>query len=116
MTFSVCYGVAKASKNKTAAIDLVKFLTSPDEQFAVTKQFPVMPSRKSLADKWLADKPELKAFVAGSDYAKKSVFVPGFKTAIDTLNDGIQGLAKGNKSVDDVITSTQKAGTDVLGS
>jgi len=116
MTFSVCYGVAKASKNKSAAIDFVKFLTSPDEQFAVTKQFPVMPSRKSLADKWLADKPELKAFVSGSEYAKKSVFVPGFKTAIDTLNDGIQGLAKGNKSVDDVITSTQKAGTDVLGS
>ena len=58
----------------------------------------------------------MSSFVSGSDYAKKSVFVPGFKTAIDTLNDGIQGLAKGNKSVDDVITSTQKAGTDVLGS
>jgi multiple sugar transport system substrate-binding protein len=115
MSFSVCYGVAKASKHKSAALDFVKFLTSPDEQFAVTKEFPVMPSRKSLADKWLADKPELKAFVSGGDYAKKSVFVPGFKTAIDALNDGIQGLAKGNKTVNDVVTSTQKAGTDILG-
>jgi multiple sugar transport system substrate-binding protein len=115
MSFSVCYGVAKAAKNKAAALDFVKFLTSPDEQYAVTKEFPVMPSRKSLADKWLADKPELKAFVAGGDYAKKSVFVPGFSTAIDTFNDGIQGLAKGNKQVGDVITSTSKAGTDILG-
>ena len=115
MSFSVCYGVAKAAKNKAAALDLVKFLTSPDEQFAVTKEFPVMPSRKSLADKWLADKPELKAFVAGGDYAKKSVFVPGFSTVIETFNDGIQGLAKGNKQVGDVVTSTSKAGTDVLG-
>jgi multiple sugar transport system substrate-binding protein len=115
MTYSVCYGVAKASKNKAAALDFVKFLTSPDEQYTITKEFPVMPSRKSLADKWLTDKPELKAFVLGGDYAKKSVFVPGFKTAVDTLNDGIQGLAKGNKQVNDVITSTQKAGTDILG-
>jgi multiple sugar transport system substrate-binding protein len=115
MSFSVCYGVAKASKNKEAAIDLVKFLTSPDQQLNFTKQFPVMPSRKSLADKWLADKPELKAFVSGADYAKKSVFPPGFKTVIDTFNDGIQGLSKGNKTVDDVTSSTQKAGTDVIG-
>jgi multiple sugar transport system substrate-binding protein len=115
MAFSVCYGVAKASKNKAAALDFVKFLTSPDQQFAVTKEFPVMPSRRSLADKWLADKPELKAFVTGSDYAKKSVFVPGFKTTIDAFNEGIQGLAKGDRQVDAVIDTTQKAGTEVLG-
>jgi multiple sugar transport system substrate-binding protein len=114
MSFSVCYGVAKASKNKAAATDLVKYLTSPAQQLTFTKQFPVMPSRKSLADQWLADKPNLKAFVSGADYAKKSVFPPGFKTVIDTLNDGIQGLAKGNKSVSDVVTSTQNAGKDVV--
>ncbi|GAA3268447.1 hypothetical protein GCM10020218_007600 [Dactylosporangium vinaceum] len=115
MSFSVCYGVAKASKNKAASLDLVKFLTSPDEQLTITKEFPVMPSRKSLADKWLADKPELKAFVSGADYAKKSVFVPGFSTVIETFNDGIQGLAKGNRQVDEVVTGTQKAGSSVLG-
>jgi len=115
MAFSVCYGVAKASKNKAAAVDFVKYLTSPEKQLEFTKQFPVMPSRKSLADQWLADKKELQAFVAGADYAKKSVFVPGFTTVIDTLNDGIQGLAAGNKPVGDVVTATQSAGKDVLG-
>jgi multiple sugar transport system substrate-binding protein len=115
MSFSVCYGVAKASKNKAAAEDFVKFLTSTDKQLQFTKEFPVMPSRKSLAGPWLADKQQLKAFVSGADYAKKSVFVPGFKTVIDTLNDGIQGLAKGNKTVDEVVSSTQNAGKDVLG-
>jgi multiple sugar transport system substrate-binding protein len=115
MSFSVCYGVAKASKNKAAAIDFVKYLTSPDQQLRFTKEFPVMPSRKSLAAQWLADKSQLKPFVTGADYAKKSVFIPGFKTVIDTLNDGIQGLAKGDKSVDDVAKATQNAGKDVLG-
>ena len=115
MSFSVCYGVAKAGKHKAAAIDFVKFLTSPEQQLKFTKAFPVMPSRKSLAQQWLADKPELKPFVSGADYAKKSVFVPGFKSVIDTMNDGIQGLAKGDKTVDDVTKSTQDAGKDVLG-
>jgi multiple sugar transport system substrate-binding protein len=114
MAFSVCYGVAKASKNIPNAIDFVKFLTSTEKQLQVTKAFPVMPSRKSIADQWLADKPELKAFVQGADYAKKAVFVPGFKTAIDTLNDGVQGLAKGNKTVAEVVSSTQDAGKGVL--
>jgi multiple sugar transport system substrate-binding protein len=115
MAFSVCYGVAKASKNKDAAVDFVKFLTSPEQQLAFTKEFPVMPSRRSIAAQWLAGKPELKAFVDGADYSKKSVFVPGFKTVIDTFNEGIQGLAKGNKAVADVVSSTQSAGKDVLG-
>jgi multiple sugar transport system substrate-binding protein len=115
MSFSVCYGVAKAGQNKAAALDFVKFLTSPEQQLAVTKEFPVMPSRKSLAEQWLAGKPELKAFVSGAGYARKSVFVPGFSTVIDTFNDGIQGLAKGNKGIDEVVTGTQKAGTSVLG-
>jgi multiple sugar transport system substrate-binding protein len=115
MSFSVCYGVAAASEHKEAAIDLVKYLTSPEQQLLFTKDFPVMPSRASLAGKWLAEKSELQAFVTGASYAKKSVFVPGFPTVIDTLTDGIQGLAKGNKQVDEVISSTQQAGQDVLG-
>jgi multiple sugar transport system substrate-binding protein len=115
MSFSVCYGVSKASKSKAAALDFVKYLTAPDQQLQFTKQFPVMPSRKSLADQWLSDKQQLKPFVTGADYAHRSVFVPGFKSAIDTLNDGIQGLSKGNKSVDEVVSSTQNAGKDVLG-
>jgi multiple sugar transport system substrate-binding protein len=115
MSFSVCYGVAAAGRHKAAAIDLVTYLTSPEQQLLFTKDFPVMPSRASLADKWLAEKKELQAFVTGASYAKKSVFVPGFKTVIDTLTEGIEGLAKGNKKVDEVISTTQQAGQDVLG-
>ncbi len=114
LAFSVCYGVAKASKNKAAAVDFVKFLTSSEQQLAFTKDFPVMPSRKSLSQQWLSGKPELKAFVAGADYARKAVFKPGFAPVVDSLNDGIQGLAAGDRTVDQVVTATQQAGQDVL--
>ncbi len=114
MSFSVCYGIAAASQNKAAAIEFVKYLTSAKQQYAFTKDFPVMPSRQSLADKWLDANPDLEAFVAGAEYSKKSVFVPGFPTVIDTFNDGIEGLAKGNQDVDKVIAETEKAGEDVL--
>ena len=40
MAFSVCYGVAKASKNKAAAIDFVKFLTSPRAAVGVHQGLP----------------------------------------------------------------------------
>ncbi|GIH04821.1 ABC transporter substrate-binding protein [Rhizocola hellebori] len=114
MAFSVCYGVAKASKNKAAAIDFVKFLTSSEQQLAFTKDFPVMPSRKSLSEQWLASKPELRAFVNGAAYAKKAVFIPGFAPVVDSMNDGIQGLAAGDRTVDQVVMATQQAGQDVL--
>ncbi|MGH8793322.1 MAG: ABC transporter substrate-binding protein, partial [Stackebrandtia sp.] len=115
MSFSVCYGVAAASPNQLAAVDLIKYLTSPEQQLEFTEGLSVMPSRQSLAEEWLAEKPELEPFVAGADYAKKAVFAPGFPTVIDTFNDGIEGLAKGNQNVDDVIDETQRAGEEVLG-
>jgi multiple sugar transport system substrate-binding protein len=114
LAFSVCYGVAKASPNKAAAIDFVRFLTSSEQQLAFTKDFPVMPSRKSLSEQWLTSKPELRAFVSGADYAKKAVFIPGFAPVVDSMNDGIQGLAAGDRTVDQVVTATQQAGQDVL--
>ncbi|MDF2704586.1 ABC transporter substrate-binding protein [Nonomuraea muscovyensis] len=115
LSFSACYAVAKSSADTDAATDFVRFLTAPERQLEFTKQFPVMPSRQSLAEKWLADKPELKPFVDGSTYARDSIFVPGFKPVIDDINDGIQGLAKGNRQVADVLTATQKVAESTLG-
>jgi multiple sugar transport system substrate-binding protein len=113
--FTVCYAVPAGAANPEASWDLVNFLVSAEWQLEYTQNFPVMPSRASIADAWLEANPELEPFLAGADYARKFQFVPGFQGVVDTLNDGIQGIAGGNRTVDEVLRSTQEAGEPILG-
>ena len=113
--FTVCYGVPAASQNQEAAWDLVNYLVSPDALLEFTEQFPVMPGRESLADDWTDAHSELGAFIAGAEYARPFQFVPGFQAVVDVLNDGIQGIAAGNRSVDEVISQVDEAGRAELG-
>ncbi|HEX6235406.1 MAG TPA: ABC transporter substrate-binding protein [Jiangellaceae bacterium] len=113
--FTVCYGVPSASQNPEAAWDLVNYLVSPDSLIEFTGQFPVMPGRESLAGDWTDAHPELGPFLSGADYARPFQFVPGFQAVVDTLNDGIQGIAAGNRDVDEVIRQVDEAGQAELG-
>jgi multiple sugar transport system substrate-binding protein len=112
--FTVCYAVAADAPNPEASWDLVNFLVSPEQQLEFTRNFPVMPSRESLRDDWLEANPDLEPFLNGAEYARPFQFVPGFSGVLDTLNDGIQGIATGNRSVDEVLTSVDQAGAPVF--
>jgi multiple sugar transport system substrate-binding protein len=113
--FTVCYAVPSASQNKEAAWDLVNYLVSPDALLEFTEQFPVMPGRESVAGEWTDAHPDLGAFLAGADYARPFQFQPGFAGVLDTLDDGIQGLAAGNRDVDEVIQQIDETGQAILG-
>ncbi len=113
--FTVCYGVPAASQNQEAAWDLVNYLVSPEALLEFTETFPVMPGRESLATDWTDAHPDLGAFLAGAEYARPFQFVPGFQAVVDVLNDGIQGIAAGNRDVDEVITQVDEAGQAELG-
>ncbi len=113
--FSVCYAVAVNADNPEASWDLVDYLVSPEQQLEFTSQFPVMPSRQSLRDGWLEANPDLEAHLNAAEYAVAPVYVPGFQAVLDTVNDGIQGIADGSKEVQDVLEDTQSAGESVLG-
>ena len=113
--FTVGYGVAANAANPDASWDLVNYLVGPEAMLEYTSQFPVMPSRQSIADDWLEANEGLDPFLEGADYAHAFQFVPGFQDAVDTLNDGIQGVAAGNREIDQVLSSTEQAGQGVLG-
>ncbi len=112
--FTVCYGVNKNSKNQAAAWKLVDSLTSPDGSLKWTNAFNVMPAHASVADKWLAPRPELKAFVNGAPYARKFQFVPGFGDVQGEFNKGLKAVFSGEKSFEDYAANVDKAGNSVL--
>lgn len=113
--FTVCYGVPVNAANPDASWALVDYLTNPEGSLAWTSAFTVMPAHESVTDEWVADHPELAAFVAGAEYATDNKFVPGFSDVIGVFNDNAQGLVDGSVSVDQLIEEVESAGADVLG-
>ena len=95
LQFTNCWGMAADSPNQKAALDLVEYLTSADQQLAFSKAFGPMPSVQSAADQWTTDNPDLAAFLAGADYAQgvptndgvSDVFTD-FNAQLATLKDG----------------------------
>lgn len=95
LQFTNCWGMAADSPNQQAALDLVEYLTSADQQLAFSKAFGPMPSVQSAADQWTTDNPDLAAFLAGADYAQgvptndgvSDVFTD-FNAQLATLKDG----------------------------
>jgi len=84
LQFTNCWGMAADSPNQQAALDLVEYLTSADQQLAFSKAFGPMPSVQSAADQWKSDNPDLVAFLDGSAYAQG---VPTNKGASDVVTD-----------------------------
>lgn len=112
--FTVCYGVNKNSKNQAAAWRLVDFLTNAEGSLKWTNAFNVMPAHASVADKWLAARPELKPFVNGAQYARKYQFVPGFGDVQGEFNKGLKAVFGGDKTFDEWAAAVDKAGNSVL--
>jgi multiple sugar transport system substrate-binding protein len=112
--FTVCYGVAESAANPAASWALVEYLTNAQGALAWTSAFNVMPARASVADQWLAEHPELEAFVTGADYAHRWGFAPGFGDVISVFNDQANAIVDGDGSVDELIEETVAAGEDVI--
>jgi multiple sugar transport system substrate-binding protein len=86
------WGMAAASKNKTDAMSLITYLTSPKVQMGNAKAFGVMPSVMANAKEWSKLYPQFAAFLAGADYSKSIPTVPDIATVLGDFNQQLQGL------------------------
>ena len=84
LQFTNCWGMAADSPNQEAALSLVEYLTSTDQQLAFSEAFGPMPSISSAAEAWTSANPDLAAFLTGADYAQ---FPPNQEGATDVIAD-----------------------------
>lgn len=95
-TFSNCWGIPAGSDTKDAAVSLVEFLTSDDQQLAFADAFGVIPSTQAAAATYSEKFPENASFVAGSEYAVSPVNFAGAATVISDFNAQLEGLVGGD--------------------
>jgi multiple sugar transport system substrate-binding protein len=95
-TFTNCWGIPANSATSDAAVALVEYLTSDDQQLAFADAFGVIPSTKSGAATYAEKYPENASFVAGNDYAVSPVNFDGSATVIGDFNAQLEGLWTGD--------------------
>ncbi|NMM34603.1 MAG: extracellular solute-binding protein [Phycicoccus sp.] len=113
LMFSNCWGIAAKSAHQTQAVDLVKFLTSVDQQLAFTKAFGPMPSTEEGIAKFKTDYPDDAAFAAGGDYGQGPVNLPGFDPVMAAFNSKMATLGKGGDPKA-MLAELQKNGTAAI--
>lgn len=112
LTFTQCYGVASASKNQAAAIDLVNHLSTDEPALALAKGLGVMPALQSAADGYKSEFPDETAFLAGAAYAQGPVTVAGMDPVLKDFDTQLQSLPGGDPKA--MLQRLQKNGEAVL--
>jgi multiple sugar transport system substrate-binding protein len=111
-SFTNCWAIPAKSANQAAAVKLVNYLTSVDQQMAFAKAFGVMPSRQSAKDQWTAAFPNDAAFLSQADIAKPDLALPGGAQAISDYDAKIAQLAKSDPKT--ILSSVQTNITAVI--
>ena len=111
--FSNCWGIAAKSAHQAQAVDLVKYLTSVDQQLAFTKAFGPMPSTVEGIAKFKTAYPLDAAFAAGGDYGQGPVNLPGFDPVMSAFNSKLATLSKGGDPKA-MLAELQKNGTAAI--
>ncbi|MGC1207813.1 MAG: extracellular solute-binding protein [Ornithinimicrobium sp.] len=93
LLFTQCWGVADASDSQAQAVELINFLTTPEQQLEFADAFGVMPSRESAAGDYEAAYPEDAAFIAGGEYGHGPINAPDMAQVVADLNSQLEGIA-----------------------
>jgi multiple sugar transport system substrate-binding protein len=113
LMFSNCWGIAAKSAHQSQAVDLVKFLTTVDQQLAFTKAFGPMPSTVAGVAQYKALYPNDAAFAAGGAYGQGPVNLPGFDPVMSAFNSKLATLGKGGDPKA-MLAELQKNGTAAI--
>lgn len=112
LSFTQCYGIAAASKNQAAAIDLVKYLSTDTPAMELASGLGVMPSLKSADAAYRKAFPNDGAFLDGATYAQGPVTIAGMDPVLKDFDAQLQGLPNADPTA--ILARLQKNGEAVL--
>ena len=98
LQFTQCWGIAEESPEQEAAVELVQHLTQPEQQLEFADAFGVMPSRQSAQEDYVAAFPDDAPFIAGGEYGRGPVNLPGVAPALSDLDSQLEQLASADPS------------------
>ncbi|MCA0295643.1 MAG: extracellular solute-binding protein [Actinobacteria bacterium] len=106
LQYTNCWGISADGDNKAAAISLVEFLTTTDQQLTFAKDFGVMPSVQSASAQYKTDNPTMVPFINGAEYAQNLPSMAGAADVIKEFNSQLAGLK--SKDPKAILDDTQK--------
>ncbi len=113
LLFTQCWGVADASKAQAQAVELVDYLTTPEQQIKFAEAFGVMPSRQAAVEDYKSAFPEDAAFIAGAEYGHGPINAPDMAQVVADLNSQLEGIS--NADIAKVMESFDTNAGSVLG-
>lgn len=114
VAFTSCYAVSAGSPHPDRAFALANFLTSGESMARWTETAAFMPSRFSLANRWLDQFPTLAPFMDGLNEARVWQFPPGFAPFLRTFNRNLVELYAANIEAADLLSEMQRVGAILL--
>lgn len=92
LLFTQCWGISADSPNQAAAVSLVDYLATPEQQLANAEAFGVMPSRQSAQEDYVAAFPDDAPFIAGGEYGRGPVVAPAIDPVMLELDAQLEAL------------------------
>lgn len=105
LQFPECWGVAAGSGDHAAAVDLVRYLTGPEQQLRFAEDYGAIPTVASAADAWEQAYPGREAFLDGVEHAQGIPPVVGLPTALADVNARLADLPEDDPKA--ILTSIQ---------
>ena len=110
LAFTVSYSMARDSKNKPAAWQLIRYLVSKPGMKTWTSKGLALPSRKDVPP--VAGR---TAFLNDAAAAHPWQFAPRFSQVIDTANNELSAVIEGKQTVAAMLKKVSDAANSTLG-
>ena len=109
LAFTVSYSMARDSKNKPAAWQLIRYLVGQPGMKTWTSKGLALPSRSDV--KPVAGR---GAFIVAAPAARPWQFAPAFSKVIDVANNELTAVLEGKQTIPGMLQKIEQTANDAL--